>query len=518
MKLNLSGIILAFLGFFLTRFTVSFVQLESPIVFIIGGLLPLFLGLSLSVLGISLTVGSFKDWYVNTIVKWTLLGLSIITVLVIITIYGAGEEIVDNTDIFTLFSNVFIGGSFFGALTGIYAAEHKKQRKEIKQRTNKLIILNRFLRDEILNAITVIKFYTKDLKNKDNTDKNSFDVVLENVESIQRVMDDVKYLSKTDPDKTTLTKINLIKTVNKGIEKASKKHPKVDFQFSNIPEQEVSVWANSHLKELVYKIAINLTKNNTEKTNNLDVEVFVDKEKVNISFKTETKTLTDTEINILKSGSIPEYDDPNVKIWPSLARILIKTYRGSINASNDPVTKIDLVLNRADIQNRTSWQARFEKNIGGINPEKLLSTISIGLFSGLLMGLFMVSTRGIIPIIGALYGANNIFVGMITHEFHSVVFTLAYAGALHVLPTRFIDDLSKKILISICWAIILWFIGASILMPIWLNLVDIQTPVPNFVVGNLVGHIIWGVSLGILYHKFNDWKIPDKIKQTIENI
>lgn len=96
MKLNLGGIVVAFLGFFLTRFTVSFVQVESSVVFVIGGLLPLVLGLLLSVFGITLAVGSFEDWYVNTIVQWTILGLSIITVLVVVTIYGSGKEIANN--------------------------------------------------------------------------------------------------------------------------------------------------------------------------------------------------------------------------------------------------------------------------------------------------------------------------------------------------------------------------------------------------------------------------------------
>lgn len=38
------------------------------------------------------------------------------------------------------------------------------------------------------------------------------------------------------------------------------------------------------------------------------------------------------------------------------------------------------------------------------------------------------------PVIGALYGTESFLVGGLTHQFHSLVFGLIYAGILTVLP------------------------------------------------------------------------------------
>ena len=40
------------------------------------------------------------------------------------------------------------------------------------------------------------------------------------------------------------------------------------------------------------------------------------------------------------------------------------------------------------------------------------------------MGLALQLSVGSVPVIGALYGAENVWVGWITHAFHSVVFGL----------------------------------------------------------------------------------------------
>jgi hypothetical protein len=41
-------------------------------------------------------------------------------------------------------------------------------------------------------------------------------------------------------------------------------------------------------------------------------------------------------------------------------------------------------------------------------------------------------------------------------------------------------------------------------MGIWLNLVGITSPIPNLGVVSLVGHLSWGVTLGIAYAVLSD--------------
>lgn len=56
-EVTVSGIVVAGIGFFLTRFTVALTVQHSPMTFLFDGLLPLVLGLGLAAFGVALSVG-----------------------------------------------------------------------------------------------------------------------------------------------------------------------------------------------------------------------------------------------------------------------------------------------------------------------------------------------------------------------------------------------------------------------------------------------------------------------------
>lgn len=76
--------------------------------------------------------------------------------------------------------------------------------------------------------------------------------------------------------------------------------------------------------------------------------------------------------------------------------------------------------------------------------------------------------NGGLPVIGALYGVETAAIGWITHLFHSIVFALL-------------------------------FVAAGLFMPVWLRAVGIPATLPNLPSIGLVGHGIWGITLGLGY-------------------
>ncbi len=42
----------------------------------------------------------------------------------------------------------------------------------------------------------------------------------------------------------------------------------------------------------------------------------------------------------------------------------------------------------------------------------------------------------------------------------------------------------------------LWLVAAGLVMPIWLRVLGVRTPVPNLTAAGLIGHVLWGLTLG----------------------
>jgi len=72
--LNYSGFVIAGIGFFLTRFTVTLAVSNDPTRFYIAGVIPLALGLSLASFGVVLAVADVDSEFVRTTASWCVVG------------------------------------------------------------------------------------------------------------------------------------------------------------------------------------------------------------------------------------------------------------------------------------------------------------------------------------------------------------------------------------------------------------------------------------------------------------
>jgi uncharacterized membrane protein YagU involved in acid resistance len=107
--------------------------------------------------------------------------------------------------------------------------------------------------------------------------------------------------------------------------------------------------------------------------------------------------------------------------------------------------------------------------------------------------------------IGSLYGIANPLIAHLTHEFHSVVFALVYAGLLAVVPLSYAADARGRIALAVGFSLSLWLFAAGLVMPVWLELVGVAAPIPNLSLPSLVGHVVWGLTTGSLYHAGDLW-------------
>lgn len=124
-----------------------------------------------------------------------------------------------------------------------------------------------------------------------------------------------------------------------------------------------------------------------------------------------------------------------------------------------------------------------------------------GLAAGVVMGLMIQFVMGIMPVIGALYGAPGLVTGWIVHLFHSVVFALIYAGIVgQPSLSNYATKATSGAGLGAAYGFAIWIVAAVVVMPLWLSAIGLPSPgVPNINVQSLVGHLVFGVLLGALY-------------------
>ncbi|MCS3628857.1 signal transduction histidine kinase [Salinibacter ruber] len=492
-----SGLVIALLGFVLTRYTITFAHAEASTAFVVGGIVPLVLGLSLSVCGVALAIGSFETWYVRTIAQWTVLGAGVIGLLIVATVYGGPSSFAEDVRTIGLFSNVLIGGSVGGALTGVYAAQNKAAQRKLLNRQNRLVILNRLLHDRVMNAVTVIKGSAPLLRDGADTGLESVDAILEKAESIEAVMGSVHDL--TEPGAGAERQpVDVPEAVETALQQARERHPDATFVAQSLPS-DLSAYANHRLADVVGQLLKNGAEHAGVEAPRVAVALDTTPDTATISVSDEGPGLPDKNREALENGTtISERGDPTAGLGLYLVRLFVHTFRGSVHTEvTDAGTTVSIALERVSESAEGESAAPADSSLVGVAPARLGATALSGLIAGVVMGAYMHVTTGVVPVIGALYGTKSLLVGVLTHEFHSLVFALIYAGLLTLLPRWWRTTWIGTAGVGAAWGAVLWLVAGGLVMPIWLNLVGIATPVPNLNPNSLLAHLLWGTVLAV---------------------
>ena len=500
-RVNYSGLVIAGVGFFLTRFTVTLSVYDDPTRFYLAGVVPLALGLGLAALGVALAVADVESGFVRTTAAWCLAGTGGMLVLVVLTLLGSTTgELPDLATIRSraYLSNFLIGGSVSGTLTGLYAARDRRQRDELRHQANRLEVLNRLLRHEVLNALTAIRGYAT-LADGGNPEARA--VIREYSDAIEATIEEVKYLTRSARlNEGRMGAVDLAACLGRSVETIGETHPGADVSVDT-PAEIPRVRANDRLDRVLTHLienAVVYAGGEGDETT-VDVSVTTRANAVRVSVSDGGPGLPERQQRLLETGEVTRYDDPRAGYGLNVVRLLVESYHGSIETDVGPDgSTVTVVLPRADPDG--PGLRSIGSGLTGVRPAtpQLVVTLGAALVAGVVYGVLAELLGGSVGVIGVFYGAEDVLVGWITHEFHSVVFGFVFAGLVSVAPERYRDSLPAHVGIGIGWGLVLWFVAAGVISAVWLRLLGIPVPLPSLSSMTLATHLVWGGSLGAL--------------------
>jgi hypothetical protein len=142
----------------------------------------------------------------------------------------------------------------------------------------------------------------------------------------------------------------------------------------------------------------------------------------------------------------------------------------------------------AFVADLADWKAGVIGGLGG------------GLVFGILMSMMMPDIiAGAIP---GLYGFSGGIAGWTIHMAHSAVLGVVFAAFGRAAP-QYTNTLGKSLGAGVVYGLILWAILGAVVMPLWVGAVlPMNPPVPTINPMSLVGHVVYGGLLGVLYAAF----------------
>jgi len=123
-----------------------------------------------------------------------------------------------------------------------------------------------------------------------------------------------------------------------------------------------------------------------------------------------------------------------------------------------------------------------------------------GVIAGLVMGALMVmQMRPVIEVaIPSMYFLSGGAAGFTIHVAHGAVLGVVFAA---IASTQADLTAVKSLALGVGYGVVLWVVLAVLVMPVWLSVVGspANPPLPNVNVMSLVGHVVYGAVLGVIY-------------------
>jgi signal transduction histidine kinase len=498
-RLSPAGLVVAALGFLLTRFTVTLAVADDPMQFVLAGVGPLVLGLGLSAFGIALTVGEFERPFVRSVALWCLVGTAGMFVLVVLTLVGnSGMAAMASTQSQTYLSNFLIGGSVGGALTGVYAGRATRQQRDLQQQAARLDMVNRILRDRVLNALTVIRGRSEVARGREEVPaEETLGVISDRSDAVQTTVENMKHITGNGQSTGALDPVAVGPVVERAVERVRSEYPAAEYDCSIDAGADACVLANPMLSDVVEHLVENAVVYSDAATPRVSVSLSATDEAVRLAVADNGPGLPERQRDLLERGAIGQYDDRSTGFGLDLVRLLVSSYGGTTDATvTDEGTTVEVTLPRVtDSDERPALDV---DTVYGISSRRIVVAVAASLLAGAVMAVPLQVLSGSVPVIGALYGVTNLWIGWITHGFHSIVFGLVYGALVAGVPSSY-GDRTRYVGVAIAWAVLLWLVAAGLVMPLWLSALGIETRFPNLTLASLVGHLLWGLSLSGFY-------------------
>jgi len=483
-RLNVGGLVVAAVGFGLTRYTVldTLDPGASLLSFLLGEAPVLVAGFALTAFGVGLTVSSRESVAVGVIAKWCLLGTAGMGVVVALT-YAAMSPGPVMTTQSRLVANALVGGAVGGTITGVRSARLRRHRADEARQADRLTVLNRLLRHEVLNKVNVIDGYARvgDEQTEGGRTVDAWGVVRQHADAIDEAIAEVGVLTES----TTPRPTDLSGHLRDAVESVRAAHPSATVEADDAPAVEVQ--GSPHLDVLFGHLVENAVVHSDRDDPTVEVDIETDRREVRVTVTDDGPGLPPAQQRLVRGPVTPEEDDPTSGFGLAIARLILKDVDGDLTVET-PVadgrgTALTVRLRRADAPDE-----RF-----GVAPSRLRCGALAGLVAGGIMGLVTQFVAGRMAVIGALYGVDNVAVGWVSHQYHSVFFALLFVAA----TASWVDDDWQTLLgLGTGYGAFLWLVAAGIVMPLWLRLVGVPAPLPNLGLASLANHLLWGVVFG----------------------
>jgi signal transduction histidine kinase len=491
------GLVVAAVGFVFSRVTLLVVADPggSLPAFLTTGLFPLVLGLSLTAFGVSLAVSTFEPWYVNTVAAWTLagaVGMGLVTGLSLLNPMLAGDALGMPAQSGPVVASTLVAGAAGGALIGVRSARNRRQRWRLARQSRQAVVLNRILRDEVLNAVTAIRGRI-DYVRAAGADEESLDAIGRGTRRIRDAVADVGFLARVD-DGATQEPTALEPVLRDGVADAREQFPDATVDVDLDVDAGLEVRANDRLATVFSQLCATAVERHPDRSPRLHVSAAADGAGAVVTVADDGDPLTDKQTSVLTDGDVSSFDDPAISFGYPIVSFLVDQYGGDVSHRRaDGQTRVSVTLPRVRADGTPSKRH-------GVEPAGLRAATGAALVAGVAMGVVLQTFADTIPVIGSLYGVASPAVGWITHLFHSVVFGLLFVAALRrPALRRRVDSLPSTVGVAVAFALALAVVAAGVVMPLWLNAVGVPAPVPRVFPAGLAGHLVWALVLGAGY-------------------
>lgn len=517
-RLKYGGLVIATIGFFLTRTVVlETAQFRTPFPeILISAALPLVLGLVIILVGIGLAVSAHDREYVNTVATWCGLGTASMLVIVVFTTlqvssFDPAAQIDAAVSRRHLITNVLLGGASGGLLIGFQSATNHRQRRKLVHEINRNKVLNRILRHEVLNKTNIINgnvdLLASSIESNEQSDdtERRIETIRDGVTHITETINEIGFLVKSESNDPPSGVIDLSTLLSERVERFQREYPEADVTLHDEFPAELPVRANDQLSMIIDQLVTNAIEHSDAKSPRVDITVESDDVSVRFRISDNGPGMPPDQQAILLDGELPEYDDPTTGFGLPIVRLLADQNAASLdvetgtNPTSGTTVTVELLRPTDPDAIVTTLDDQY-----GVALWKLGRVSVAAILAGIAMGLILQSLTETLPAIGGLYGVSTVTAGWILHLFHSVVFGMLFVAAISRPGlSRYASRFTRCTMLGLGYGILLWIIAAGLVMPVWLNLVGIASPVPSLTLPSFLGHAVWGGLLGGAYNRLS---------------
>ena len=511
-----SGVTVAAVGFLLTRSATAASTTAASTTFLLGDLPFLVVGLSLSAFGVAVAVSEWGRTHGPTVARWCLFGTAATGVAVTVSLSGAGVPMMlaDGTTL-GLALDLVLTGAVGGTITGVQASRRRASSRELEARNNRLTLLNRILRHEVLNGLNIVRGYADLVGDRTDdggagdgrataggsaTDDAAADgggvadaagVIERSADRINDAVDELARLSRPGTAET----VDVSAVLETCVADARAAYPHAEIRLVDDTD-DPAVVAPRRIESLFDHLLSNAVEHNDSAAPMAEVTVECGWDEVSVTVADDGDGLPDRQRRILLDGTLPEYDDPGSGFGLTIVRLLATESNADVTVApgiDGDGVGIGLTFRR--------HRAPDGVRVGSIDTGVPTGSLRIGAVAAacaaVVMGIPLTTLQGSIPVIGVLYGSPSPVVGWTVHMFHSLVFGLGFVALL--AGSRLVRYRSRVLPaagLGTAYGVAVWLVAAGLVMPIWLRVLGVRTPVPNLTAAGLIGHALWGLTLG----------------------